>query len=1310
MWSTVNQESRKESREISASFISRLTFGWINEMVDLGNIRPLEEKDLWRVTPGDDALSLQSRFDQLRHRRASLFWKIIRMFWRQMALQLTFGICAAVLNFAKPAFLNLLLAAIEDSQQSLAMKGYLVGGMFFATLLKVVCEGQLYHVGRRVGMQSAALLNTEIYKKTLRRAPQPGSADDDDDQGSGMGKIVTLMSVDTARVGDYLCYSHTILITPVEILIATAALVYILGWPALSGVVVMILTIPTTAYVGKWTSRAEETLMEKTDKRVEVTNEVLNGIRIIKYLAWEPQFFDKIREARKAELASLVQVFYADLASTFIWQLSPLLVAFVTFATFTKLAGNPLDATTAFTGLSLLNALRLPLNQFPNELVDFWQALVSLKRIEDYLNQEELEDTSNCRPETALSEQSGRAQRAPKVGFEQSSYVRFVLKNLNIEFPLGKLTVVCGPTGCGKSSMLLALLGDSPHQVAYVAQTAWLFNGSIRDNICFGRPYDRQRYAQVIFACALVRDLQQLEDGDMTEIGEKGINLSGGQKQRVSLARAAYSRASVVLMDDPLSAVDAPTARHIFQHCVLGFLQGRTRILVSHAVSLTAHRADKIVVMKGGEVVADGAFETVASSGVSAIFENLVLPEAGQMQSENAVEEEDNLGITHADDSNARKLVEDEEKSTGSVSIDVYKTYFQATGGASFLVPFLSAVALINGLQVLSDWWIKKWTESESSLSFASALGTMFTLSPDRATEFHSWWNMVANTSGIQFQLLNGSVDFYLGCYGLIGVTLLLTEQAFSLLELKGSYRASEKLHSELLHRILRAPMRFFETTPLGRIMNRFSRDIERIDQNVIQIVGSFVSIALDCVTIFLVISIITPVFLVTIAPIVYLYLRTAQKYLNCSRELKRLDSVSRSPVYSLLSETLNGVSTIRAYGDQQRFTDMVFERIDANNRAHFWLWTTNRWLGVRIEFIGAVVVLAAAAIVTATAIPAGLAGLSLIYALQFTDILLWVIRIHAQMEMNMNSVERVREYLEIEQEPPGIIEGHRPPENWPENGEIRLVNVSAQYTADQPKVLKDLTFTIHAREKIGVVGRTGAGKSSLSLVLFRILPIIEGSIVIDSIDVFSIGLQDLRSRLTIIPQDPVLFAGTLRTNLDPLGEHDDSKLWSAIGRVHFLESFHSATDENSSIGLSANQPTITLETKVAENGGNFSQGQRQLICLARALLRRSKVIILDEATASIDAESDRRIQETIRSEFSGATVLCIAHRLRTVMDYDRIIVMDHGQVVEMDTPLNLVLQQGSAYRRMCEETGELNDLIQIASDSAHKRHPSGAH
>ncbi|RKO90517.1 P-loop containing nucleoside triphosphate hydrolase protein, partial [Blyttiomyces helicus] len=1350
-------------RETGASIMSQICFNWVNQIITLGAQRPLEASDLLDLAEPDTAAQIVARHYERKSRapKASFLWNLLKGCWFYISLQMGYCIVNTLLAMSSPYFLNALTKWVETPDRDMSAGWTLLVALFAALTLRAIIAGQLYFAGRRASLAVRAISVDEVYQKTLRRCAgikknDNGSPSENDD--ASLGKIVTLMSTDVERLREYVAYSHRVVLeTPLSVILSLGGLFAIVGWAAFAGLAIIILCIPAGAFIGKFMGSLQEALMATTDKRVNAVNEMLQGIRIIKYFAWEPQFVKRIDTARSAEIANWYRLSKCYIYYNFLTSGSSLIVAFVTFAAYTIILGHPLDSSTAFTAISLLALLNQSVSMLPWAIGQFFQTKVSLDRISRFLAEPELEifdETTTTDDQTLVG--------APTVGFragsfkyystdaasadpkpdapatgedsEDSTVPDFHLLDVNVDFPIGGLSLVAGATGSGKSSLILALLGEmkrvnghqylpTSHTTAYVAQTAWLINATIRDNILFGNPYDAKRYQETIEACALIRDLETLEGGDLTEIGEKGVNLSGGQKARISLARAAYSYAPYLLLDDPLSAVDAPTAKHLLHHCLLGVMKNRTVILVSHAVGLVLPHADFALVLKSGRVAAQGTpAELVRNPAAEGVF-------GLELSASDREELAASDTVAAALQGTGTKLVDEEEKATGSVAWSVYWTYFKAAGGVLFLTVFLFTFFLTNGLNLLDNLWVQYWTDKSSGIVavLRPILAAFATVAPASA---HAAFTIQSadSTPDVPAPVVDrADMIFFLGVYGGIGVTVILASTVQLVFMIYSYIRAGATMHRNLLVSILGAPMRFFEVTPIGRILNRFSKDTDSVDSTVMFTVEVFVGQIYKITFILGLIAFKAPIFIVGVLPLVYIYWLVANIYLLTSRDLKRLESVSRSPLFSQFSETLSGVETVRAYGAQKRLLSGVYEKIDTNHRAYFLMWAANRWLCLRTDMLGALVTLGAGLIVVSGTLTAGMTGIILVYAFDFSDALLWTVRMHADMEMSMNSVERVAEYTATEQEPPAIIEGSRPPAGWPSKGAIQVKDLVIRYAPDQPAVLKQVSFSVKPGEKIGVVGRTGAGKSTLSLAFFRIIPLAGGSITIDGINIDKIGLRDLRSNLTIIPQDPVLFSGTLRTNLDPFEEHPDEALWAALESVHVLDSLRAqrttgtsaasttisgstaAADEllvPPTLSRTASSASVagqlTLDAPVSDNGGNFSQGQRQLLCMARALLRKSKVIVLDEATASVDHDTDAKIQETIRNQFSDGTVLCIAHRLRTVVDYDRILVLDKGEVVEYGTPLELIESSSvGVFRRMIDETGESAELVEIARAKA---------
>jgi len=880
----------------------------------------------------------------------------------------------------------------------------------------------------------------------------------------------------------------------------------------------------------------------------------------------------------------------------------------------------------------------------------------------------------------------------------------FSLQDISLVVPQGSLCAVVGAVGSGKSSLLAALLGEMERKegsvemrgrVAFVPQQAWIQNATLKDNILFGSKEESEKYWDAIKDCALTSDLDILPAKDMTEIGEKGINLSGGQKQRVALARAVYSNADLFLLDDPLSAVDSHVGKHIFDRVVgpTGCLKDKTRVLVTHAVTFLP-QMDQIVVLRGGKVSEVGTYkELLAQKGDFAEFLVQYLSEEAQtgeevdldsikreleaqlskdevvrltkaVSSESLSKEDSKRGsITSprkaeksqkdeagpkAGGGGAHQQYKEETTGTGSVNWRVYLIYFRAMG----YVLFSSCALLYMVYQIFStiaSMWVAQWSDN---------------VMPFEGTPANVTLNMT-----------DGRRDIFLGIYGATGFAQAIAAVFASLMLYLATISAGRGLHHRMLDRIMHCPMAFFDTTPQGRILNRFGKDVDVLDGSMPMILRGWITCLFSCIATFLVIMVTTPYAVIPIFLVLTGYYFVQRVYVATSRQLKRLESTSRSPIYSHFGETLAGAAVIRAYGLQQRFIKESEKRVDFNHQAAMGGIIANRWLAVRLETVGNCIIFAAAlfAVLGRESLSPGMVGLSVSYALQVTQTLNWLVRMTSEVETNIVTVERLEEYSVVDTEA-DWDGGHKVEESWPREGKIELEGYSTRYREGLDLVLKQVSATIQGGERVGIVGRTGAGKSSLTLALFRLIEPASGRILIDGVDISKLGLHRLRSRLTIIPQDPVLFSGTLRHNLDPFEQYSDAAVWSSLRQSH-LSDFVT--------GLASG-----LQHEVSEGGENLSVGQRQLICLARALLRKTKVLVLDEATAAVDLETDDLIQTTIRAEFQGCTIITIAHRLNTVLDYDRILVLKEGAIAELDTPRNLLKIEGGLFKGMCQDAG----------------------
>lgn len=1305
--------------ELEASFLSKITFWWITRLMRTGFRRPLEEKDMWSLNPencsGKVVSQLVARWNletqSTRRKSQKMLFstkpaapaesgggpaleesEVLLLKKSQSgaepsllrALCLTFGpyflvscfykAVQDVLMFTGPEILRLLIHFVSDPAAPPWHGYFFTALLFLCTCLQSLILQKYFHVCFVSGMRLRTAIIGAVYRKALVISSSARSS-------STVGEMVNLMSVDAQRFMDLITYINMIWSAPLQVVLALYFLWQNLGPAVLAGVAVMVLMVPVNAVIAMKTKTYQVAQMKDKDSRIKLMNEILNGIKVLKLYAWELAFKDKVSKIRESELKVLKKSAYLGAMSTFTWVCTPFLVALSTFAVYVLVDDqNVLDAQKAFVSLALFNILRFPLNMLPMVISSMVQASVSLKRLKVFLSHEELQEDSVQR--TALV---GTTYSISVVdgAFSWSGTESPTLKRLNVSIPDGCLVAVVGQVGCGKSSLLSALLGEMERiqgtvavkgLVAYVSQQAWIQNCTLRDNITFGQQGAETWYQQVVEACALLPDLDLLPAGDETEIGEKGVNLSGGQKQRISLARAVYCDRAVYLLDDPLSAVDAHVGKHIFDQVIgpQGLLRAKTRVLVTHGLSYLP-QVDLILVMVDGEVTETGSYQqlldkdgsfaeflrTYAATAGDAGAADAGAADAGAESpsketdggsaaaasgvSELSLSSRDNKQPTKkSQNAEVGKLMEADVARTGKVQLSVFGAYLKAIG------VFLSCTSLLlflthHVVSLCSNYWLSLWTDDP-----------------------------VVN--GTQPHKL-----MRLGVYGGLGVTQGAAVFGYSLSISIGGILASRCLHQSMLHDVLRSPMSFFERTPSGNLVNRFSKEMDTIDSTIPSIIKMFMGSMFNVLAACVVILISTPLVAVIVPFLGLLYIFVQRFYIATSRQLKRLESVSRSPIYTHFNETLLGTSVIRAFGEQERFIHRSDHLVDCNQKVYYPSIVANRWLAIRLEFVGNLVVSFAAlfAVVARKSLSPGIMGLSISYALQLTASLTWLVRMSADVETNIVAVEKVKEYSNTKKENEWYHQPSSVPPGWPSKGCIELKGLTLRYRDDLDPVIHNLTLSIHGGEKVGIVGRTGAGKSSLTLGLFRIIEASQGNIFIDGVDVALLGLHELRSRITIIPQDPVLFSGSLRMNLDPFDSYSDEDVWKALEFSH-LKTFVSSLPDN-------------LYHECSEGGQNFSVGQRQLLCLARALMRRTRVLVLDEATAAVDMEMDGLIQATIRSQFKDCTVLTIAHRLHTIMDYTRVLVLDKGLMTEFDSPSNLISQRGVFYR-MAKDAGLLEN------------------
>ncbi|KAJ1988448.1 hypothetical protein GGI25_005269 [Coemansia spiralis] len=1320
----------KRAPEESANIFSRLSFAWLSPLLELGQHKQIDEGDLWKLPAKYAPLNVAEKFDtnwqhelnSSMHRTPSLLRALWKTHGANFALSGVFKLIQDILQFTQPVLLSHLIGFVAshatDNPQPVSYGLFYAVAMFVCQFVLTIFLHQYSQLAAITGMNVKASLISTIYKKVLRLS-------NDTRQEYTTGNITTLFSVDVQNISDTPESGHMVWSGPMQIMFAIYLLYNTLGWSVFAGVFIMVAATPINSWIGKRIRALYAQQMKNKDKRTSLIEDSLSGIKVIKLYAWERPFLQRIQHVRESLELAMLSKFGAVYALGGVSVVAiPFMVSFTTFfiySVFDGVSHGPLTAQLVFVPMSLFNLMRGPLTLLPWVITTVIEANIAIGRVYKLLTSDELDHGYITQLESirkskqsssaavknsanADGQDTGAIAVEVKDGsFRWSSNGSVILDSINVIVRSSEHLAVVGRVGSGKSSLASALLGDMQcergeivihGQVAYTPQQPWIMNTTLRDNILFGLKYDEAFYNQVIDACALRPDLDIFAAGDMTEIGERGINLSGGQKARVSLARAVYARADVYILDDPLSAVDAHVGRHLFEHVLgpNGLLKSRCRIHITNAIQFIT-MCDSVMLLRDGTSLEYGAVadliesrshvyslvqEFGTSNATSTPASSTLTPSASNAR---LIDIQDSsrpdtpadgstngqMNIKHRSSvdslppasiapiqrtgqicaiSNTRApgtLITEEISAVGRVSLSAYISYICECSWGGVIV-FAIGLLFTQGLLVLSNVWLKVWSSANET-------------------------NNKDKTDPVAH-----SPMFYISIYGMFGLfSAVACYIRYSVLWRVCAVRSGKSTHRKMLNAVFRSPMSYFDTTPIGRILQRFSKDQHSVDQTIPHLAGSWAHNLINFTLSLMVISASLPAFCIVIIPIAIAFYHLKKYYLETSRTLKRLDSTTGSPIFASFQETLVGVATIRAFGQSERFMAENLRKIDANQRCQYPYKILSRWLAVRLEWVSSVIVFSTALLGVLSLIygkaDAGLIGLAVTYALQSSQHLSYMLRMECDLENSMCDYVRIQEIEQLSPEAPEVIEDNRPKKEWPEHGMIEFKNYSTRYREGLDLVLKELSFRVMPNQKVGIVGRTGAGKSSLTLALFRIIEAAGGRVLIDGEDISQYGLFDVRSKLSIIPQDPVLFAGTVRENLDPFEEYADQDIWRALEHAHLAEFIHTK-DEG-------------LEFVVTQGGENFSVGQRQLICLARALLKRAKILVLDEATAAIDNSTDAIIQESIRKEFKDCTVLTIAHRLNTIIDSDMILVLDNGKAAEFDTPQSLLAKEDGLFKQL---------------------------
>ncbi|KAL6871922.1 P-loop containing nucleoside triphosphate hydrolase protein [Trichoderma novae-zelandiae] len=1306
----------EECPEDYATVFSKLTFSWMTPLMRRGYKVFLTENDLWGLGRADRTKNTGEALEEAwkhelkrRPNSPSLWLALFRAYGGPYIVAAVFKVGNDIAQYIQPQLLRLLIAFVAsynfgETPQPIIKGASIALAMFACAVFQTTMVHQYFQLAFVTGMRIKGGLASTIYRKSLRLSNEGRSS-------KSTGDIVNYMAVDAQRLQDLTQFAQQAWSAPFQITICMISLYNLVGWSMMAGIVVMIIMMPVQGFVARMMRNLQKDQMKNKDARSRLINEIINNMKSIKLYAWGSAFMAKLNYVRnEQELKNLRRIGATQAVANFTWNTAPFFVSCSTFTVFVLTQDRPLTTDIIFPALALFNLLTFPLAVLPMVITSIVEASVAVGRLTAFLTAEELQpDAVAIGP--APQEMGEETVLIRDGTFSWNRHEdKNALTDINFTAYKGELSCVVGRVGAGKSSFLQSILGslwkvsgsaEVRGTVAYASQQCWILNATVKENIVFGYKWDADFYDKTVKACALVDDFAQLPDGDETVVGERGISLSGGQKARVSLARAVYARADIYLLDDVLSAVDSHVGRHIIENVLgpRGLLSSKTRILATNAISVL-RQASYITLLKDGEIVERGTYEQlVARKGlVSDLLRTAGQDSTSASGSSSGESSETSTVIEPLTTQDKEELEEAQEHvpemapiKTGSSMLDKPRSSSMATLRRASTASFKGPRGKLTDEEVAASssktkqakehveqgkvkWSVYGEYAKENNLVAVSiymlALLAAQTANIGGSVWLKEWADRNQETG------TNGQIGKYIGIYFAFGIgSSLLTVLQTLILWIFCSIEASRKLHERMANAIFRSPMSFFDTTPAGRILNRFSSDIYRVDEVLARTFNMlFVNVAKSGFTLGI-ISVSTPAFIGLIVPIALAYYWIQRYYLRTSRELKRLDSVTRSPIYAHFQESLGGVATIRAYRQQQRFQLENEWRVDANLRAYFPSISANRWLAVRLEFIGAIVILAAAgfaiiSVANHSGLSPGLVGLAMSYALQITTSLNWIVRQTVEVETNIVSVERVLEYARLPSEAPEIIPSKRPPVAWPAKGEVDFKNYSTRYREGLDLVLKNINLDIKSHEKIGVVGRTGAGKSSLTLALFRLIEPVTGHIEIDGLNTSSIGLLDLRRRLAIIPQDAALFEGSVRDNLDPGHVHDDSELWSVLDHARLKD--HVSSLEGG------------LEAKIHEGGSNLSQGQRQLVSLARAMLTPSNILVLDEATAAVDVETDAMLQATLRSPlFSNRTIITVAHRLNTILDSDRVVVLDKGEVVEFDTPSELYKKQGTFHNLM---------------------------
>ncbi|KDO34405.1 hypothetical protein SPRG_19137 [Saprolegnia parasitica CBS 223.65] len=1234
--------SHRTHPSAAASWASRAVYAWVQPLLSLGNDRQLQPDDIWPLEARLQCKTVSAAFEPAFRSTRSIARAVASVYGGRL---LVIGLVQAITvgcTLYGPIVLQQILVAVESGP---AMDvTYVLGtivALFLVRSLQALLTAHATYANQLVTVQLTSALQHLLFQKALLLDASARKA-------TTAGELANLFSTDIQTIITFSAASNQIWLIPLQVVVILAMLYRVIGWSTFVGAGVIVLTLAANHVLANAQRNAFKTLMAQKDARMKVVHEVFGSIQVIKLNAWEEKFSDKLTRLRDAELRTMHHIIVLQSWFVALLYAAPVVVSIVSLAIYALVMRQSLTPATVFTALSLFTLLRGPMMFLPQIVANLMQAVVALKRIMEFLNMDEKDNDVVKTPETiSTSELNAYAEKKIDIEIADATFAwdvsgKPLFHGINLQIKRGEFVLVHGAVGEGKSSLMSALLGEMHKRhgslfvgghVAYFSQQAWIQNLTIRDNILFGKPYDRKRYNAVLDACA---------DAD------------------------------IFLLDSPLSAVDAIVSNEIFTKCFLGLLRHKTIVLVTHSPEIIASSyIDRSIELKQGKLLVTDVEKLDAPLLISPLKARVGFAGSGEFTDEDvfacrhtATQPSfvspnvmspgcDNLFCTPFDDTSLETydettmsgtLVFQEERRAGRVSSHIFSAYLDAIGGYPMLVFWALVISSWQVLSIAGDFWLTKWMADPEYIAHGPYHLAIFSL---------------LSLGGVFFTILRTA-------------SILLS-----------GLKASRLLFEKMTASLLRAPMAFFDANPVGRILNRYSSDLATVDTSIPMTLNSFLAMVFMAIFCLLTTIVAVRSLGLVLVPIVYLYFATGREYIHPAREVERVNKVTRSPLLSLIAETIDGALVIRAFGQKQvrRFQRLHHRNVDTNLEAVVAGQVITQWFSLRIQLTSALLLLVTfvSLVWARSVLSPGLIGLVLNYTFAVLPFFEWIVTSWSQIETAMVGPERLSEYAAIAPEAPRVIHGATA-HDWPTTGHITFRNMSFRYKEHDALVLKDVNVDIASGEKIGIVGRTGAGKSSLTMALFRINELASGSISIDGVDIKSVGVKTLRSAIAIIPQNPVLFKGTLRNYLDPFSDYGDDQLWDALTKV-MLQSRIASVDGQ-------------LESHVEENGENFSVGERQMLCMARALLRQARIVVMDEATAAIDHETDQNLQRVIRTAFAASTVLTIAHRLDTVLDCDRILVFDQGRLVQCDTPQQLIDDGTGIFYELCTEGGYLDKVL----------------